>query len=124
MIASLGQLARRAADGWVRVEVVHSSASGQRTSSLRLSVCDASGWFEYHQLAGNASALARPARVVDIAELLQAVELDPHTGDLLEIEVADDDHHRYRARSGAQCPAPAALGRTPPDRTGATRARG
>ena len=88
MTASLTHLARSAADGWVRVEVVHSSESGQATSALRLTVCDASGWWEYHLLPGIASALARPSVVVDLAELLQAVELDRHAGDLLEIEVA------------------------------------
>ena len=88
MTASLNQLARSAADGWVRVEVAHSSESGQATSAIRLTVCDASGWWEYHLLPGIASALARPSVVVDLAELLQAVELDRHAGDLLEIEVA------------------------------------
>src|SRR4029079_17811153 len=90
MIASLTQLARSAADGWVRVEVAHSSESGQATSALRLTVWHGSGWWEYHLLPGVASAPARPSVVVDLAELLQAVELDRHSGDLLEIGVAGD----------------------------------
>jgi hypothetical protein len=66
--ASLDSLARNAAGGWVRAELTF--------DSLRLTVLDASGWWEHHDLAVRGGQLERAAATVDLAELIQAVELE------------------------------------------------
>jgi hypothetical protein len=80
LLASLSELRRAAADGWVRVEVAHRASQGQAVASLRLTVHDIFGGREYHDVPGRVSAGPRRATTVDAAELLHAIEVDDPDG--------------------------------------------
>jgi hypothetical protein len=88
--ASLVQLRRTAADGWVRVEPVHRASPGEAVASLRLTVQDIIGGFEYHEVPGRASAGSRRAITVDAAELLHAVECHQESDDGLTLTLDGD----------------------------------
>jgi hypothetical protein len=79
LLASLSELRRTAADGWVRVEVVHRASHGQAVASLRLTVHDIFGGWEYHDLPGRVSSGPRRAVTADAGELLQAIQVDDRT---------------------------------------------
>jgi prefoldin subunit 5 len=66
LTTSLEILARNADEGWVRAELTF--------DSLRLTVRDASGWWEHHDVPVQGGQLERTAATVDVAELLQAVQ--------------------------------------------------
>ena len=90
--ASLEQLRRTAADGWVNVELAHSAADGQAVSALRFTVFDLSGFWEYHDVAGQASAFSRAKVTADISELSHAIEVERHIDahDRVSITLDDD----------------------------------
>jgi hypothetical protein len=90
--ASLKHLARSAADGWVHAELVHGVSDAQAVCVLRLTVFDVSGYWEYHDISGEASAFGRANVTVDIAELSQAIEIERHRDarDMVSITLGDD----------------------------------
>ncbi len=90
LVASLPELRRVAADGWVQVEIVHRASQGQAVASLRLTVSDLFGGCEYHDVPGRVSSGIRRAILVDAAELLQAVQVDPSPDNSLSL-VLDGD---------------------------------
>jgi hypothetical protein len=74
----------------VRVEIVHRASQGHAFASLRLTVQNILGGCEYHDVPGRVSAGMRQAILVDAAELLQAVQVDPSPDGSLSI-VFDGD---------------------------------
>ncbi len=90
IVASLGELRRTSADGWVKVEVVHRASQGQAVASLRLTVQDVFGGSEYHDVPGRVSSGMRHSILVDAGELLQATQADPTPDDSLPISLDGD----------------------------------
>lgn len=70
---SVETLARSAADGMVRLDVVHTAANGTTLAVLRLTVWDVSGWWEYHDLVVTAANLEPASVVVGLADVRDAL---------------------------------------------------
>jgi Leucine rich repeat variant len=90
LLASLHQLARSAADGWIRIEPVHRLSHGQAVSSLRLTAHDVNGGWEHHDLPASTPSAGRPTTTVDAKELLQAIELAPSARNDLTVTLDGD----------------------------------
>ena len=71
--ASVDTLARSAADGTMRFELIHAAREGTSASFLRLSIWDISGWWECHDLPVRADCLEPRSIVLGIGEVKEAL---------------------------------------------------
>lgn len=85
LAVSLATLARSAADGAVRMDVVHTAATGVAKTLLRLTVWDLSGWWEYHELDATATNLEPASVVVGISDARDALTTWDQFGDRNEV---------------------------------------